>query len=224
VDEASMFGPCLRLTSRLAPVPNSHQFTIVDTIVNLGGQPAELELLYHTNIGGPFLEAGGQIVAPALEVVPRDGRAIEGIGHWNTYSAPEAGYAEQVYFLKLAASSKNETEVLLKNAKGEKGLSLGFSLDQLPHFTLWKNTASVPDGYVTGLEPATNLPNFKAFERAQGRVISLKPDQAYEARLEIAIYDSSSSVKDAEARIQKLLAGQSPIVPNATQKGWSPGK
>jgi galactose mutarotase-like enzyme len=224
VDEASMFGPCLRLTSRMETALNSHRLVIVDTVTNLGGQPAELELLYHTNIGKPFLDAGGQVVAPALEVVPRDQRAVEGVGHWNTYSAPEAGYAEQVYFLKLAASAKRETEVLLRNAKGDRGMSLSFSLDHLPHFTVWKNTASEADGYVTGLEPATNLPNFKAFERQQGRVISLKPNEDYEARLEIAVYDSPAMVKEAETRIQKLLGGKSPIVRSGTQPGWSPGK
>lgn len=224
VDETSMFGPCLRLTSRIETMSGSKRLTIVDTITNLGGQPAELELLYHTNIGKPFLGAGGQVVAPALEIIPRDGRAVEGIGHWNTYSAPEAGYAEQVYFLKLASSAKKETEVLLRNAKGDLGLSLSFSLDQLPHFTVWKNTAAEADGYVTGLEPATNLPNFKAYEREQGRVISLKPNQSYEAQLQISIYDSAASVKDAETRIQKLQAGQTPKVHNAAQKGWSPGE
>ena len=40
----------------------------------------------------------------------------------------------------------------------------------LPCFTVWKNTAAVEDGYVTGLEPAINFPNFKSFERQQGRV------------------------------------------------------
>lgn len=224
VDETSMFGPCLRLTSRLETQPGSHRFKILDTVTNLGGQPAELELLYHINTGKPFLEAGGQIVAPALEIVPRDARAVEGIGHWNTYSAPEAGYAEQVYFLKLAASAKNETEVLLRNAKGDLGLGMSFSLDQLPHFTVWKNTAALADGYVTGLEPATNLPNFKTFEREQGRVISLKPREAYEARLEFAVCDSASLVKDTESRIQKLQGGKAPKVHSAVQNGWSPGK
>ncbi|MCA9071320.1 MAG: DUF4432 family protein, partial [Planctomycetaceae bacterium] len=90
VDETSMFGPCLRLTSRIETEVGSNQFRILDTITNLAGQPAEVELLYHTNTGQPFLESAAQIVAPALEVFPRDDRAAEGVGHWNTYSEPEA--------------------------------------------------------------------------------------------------------------------------------------
>ncbi len=223
VDETSLFGPCLRLTSRLETEAGSPRLRIVDSITNLGGQPAELELLYHINLGEPFLETGAQVVAPALEIIPRDARAAEGVGHWNTYSAPEAGFAEQAYFLKLAAGAKRETEVLLRNAKGDRGLGLGFSLDQLPQFTLWKNTSAVADGYVTGLEPATNLPNFKTFEREQGRVISLQPNQNYETHLEIMVYDSASQVGQAEGRIEKLRNGQTPQVHAAPQSGTSPG-
>jgi hypothetical protein len=223
VDETSMFGPCLRLSTRIETEAGSNHLRVVDTITNRGGQPAELELLYHINLGQPFLEAGAQIVAPALEVVPRDQRAIQGVGHWNTYSEPETGYAEQVYFLNLAAAANRETEVLLRNAKGDRGFGLGFSLDQLPQFTVWKNTAAVTDGYVTGLEPATNLPNFKSFEREQGRVNSLSPNQSHEARLEIAIYDSGDLVKHAEDRIEKLRNGESVKVHNTTQPGVSAG-
>jgi hypothetical protein len=223
VDETSMFGPCLRLSTRIETEAGSNHLRVVDTITNRGGQPAELELLYHINLGQPFLEAGAQIVAPALEVVPRDQRAIQGVGHWNTYSEPETGYAEQVYFLNLAAAANRETEVLLRNATGDRGFGLGFSLDQLPQFTVWKNTAAVTDGYVTGLEPATNLPNFKSFEREQGRVNSLSPNQSHEARLEIAIYDSGDLVKHAEDRFEKLRNGESVKVHNTTQPGVSAG-
>ena len=51
------------------------------------------------------------------------------------------------------------------------GLSpCAFNRQELPCFTVWKNTGAMEDGYVTGLEPATNYPNFKGFERQQGRV------------------------------------------------------
>lgn len=222
VDETSMFGPCLRLTSRIETEAGSNKFRVMDTITNLAGQPAEVELLYHINTGKPFLEAAAQIVAPALEVFPRDDRAAEGVGHWNTYSEPEAGYAEQAYFLKLAADETDQTEVMLQNAAGDRGLSLSFSIKQLPCFTLWKNTVAEADGYVTGLEPAVNLPNLKTFERENGRVVSLEPGQSYETRIDIAIYDSASLVQKAKERIEKLRGGQDSKIHNTPQKGMSP--
>ena len=82
VDETSMFGPCLRLTTRIETEAGSNRLRILDTVTNLSGQPAELELLYHTNLGRPFLEPAAQLVAPALEVAPaiRGRRKVPGIG------------------------------------------------------------------------------------------------------------------------------------------------
>ena len=49
-----------------------------------------------------------------------------------------------------------------------RAVVLRFHRDQLPGFTLWKNTAGPRDGYVSGLEPASNYPN----PRLQSRFFS----------------------------------------------------
>ena len=53
--------------------------------------------------------------------------------------------------------------VLVKSANN-KAAALRFNRKELPCFTLWKNTAALEDGYVTGLEPGTNYPNLKTFK------------------------------------------------------------
>ena len=56
----------------LETAAGSNRLTIIDEITNLAGVPGELELLYHTNMGRPFLEPGARFVAPIVAVVPRD--------------------------------------------------------------------------------------------------------------------------------------------------------
>lgn len=223
VDEAMLFGPALRLTSTVQTVAGSNRLTIIDEVTNLRGVPGELELLYHTNMGPPFLEKDARLVAPIIEVAPRDGRAAEGIDHYLTYAEPVAGYVEQCYFFDLAADKAGNTQVLLRNAHGEKGISLTFNKRQLPGFTLWKNTQAEADGYVTGLEPGTNYPNLKTFERQQGRVISLPPGGKYEARLEIAIHSTANDVLAVEKQIAALQKTHEPRVHRAPVAKWSPG-
>ena len=63
VDEAMMFGPGLRLKTTYETVPDSNRLTIRDEVQNVSGRPMEMELLYHTNFGKPFLEAGSQLVS-----------------------------------------------------------------------------------------------------------------------------------------------------------------
>lgn len=222
VDETTMFGSCLRLKSTLQTEAGSNRIRISDEITNLRGVPSELELLYHINMGRPFLEPGAKLVAPIREVAPRDAHAAEGIDSFDSYAAPLANYSEQCYYFDLAADSKGWTQALLKSAHGDKGVSICFDKGQLPCFTQWKNTQSEEDGYVTGLEPGTNFPNPKEFERKHGRVISLSPGARHSANLEIIVHSTPQMVQNAEREIAALQRGHKPQVFRQTQAKWSP--
>ncbi len=204
VDETMMFGPALRLTTAISTELGSNNFTIADQVTNRNDKPAEMQLLYHCNYGAPLLEEGASIVTPHKTVSPRDPRAEEGIDTFDKCLGPTPGYIEQVYFYELAGNSEDNTSVLLKNAEGNLGSSLHYARKQMPYFTLWKNTAATRDGYVVGLEPATNYPNAKSFERDAGRVITLNGGETYHCGLSIAVHDTKNSVQAAEREIEQM--------------------
>ncbi len=207
VDETMMFGPPLRLHTEIRTEFGSGSMTITDTVTNLGGNPQEHEMLYHINYGEPLLEAGSRLVAPFQLVAPRDPRSTEGIDTYDQYGAPEVGFVEQAYLYQLAGKDTGgDTMVLLRNAAGDKASLLRFTLSDFPCFTLWKNTAGKADGYVTGLEPATNYPNSRRFERDQGRVMSLAGGESRTTRLVIETIDTQQAVAAAEAAISELQA------------------
>src|SRR6185295_5026888 len=101
VEESMLFWPRLLLTTTYTTVPGSNRLVIHDRVENRGGEPAEMQLLYHCNVGAPFLEAGSRIVAPVREVSPITPRAAEGIDTLEHYAGPTAGFAEQVYCYDL---------------------------------------------------------------------------------------------------------------------------
>ncbi len=204
VDESMLFGPNLRLTSTFKTVAGSRSFSIIDEIENRQAHPAELELLYHTNLGPPLLEKGARLVVPLLEMAPRDDHAASDIDTYDIYAGPTPGYVEQCYFFDLAATDNGDTLVLLRNQTGDRGVSLRYNKRQLPWFTLWKNTQAEADGYVTGLEPATSLPNLKTQERKQGRVVSLDPGEKYRAEIEFEIQIAAEEVAAVEHEIRAL--------------------
>ena len=185
VDEASVFGGRLQLQSELSTAIGSNEFAITDTVVNLGGGPAEVEMLYHCNIGQPFLEAGSIFHGAAHEVSPRDARAAEGIGMWNVYEGPKPGYAEQVYLTSAASNSDGWGLGLISNEDASHAFCVRFDTTTLPWLTLWKNTQALEDGYCTGLEPGSSFPNLRSFERQHGRVIQLPPGESTTFRLRI---------------------------------------
>ncbi|MFQ3224144.1 MAG: hypothetical protein ACI8Z5_000387 [Lentimonas sp.] len=223
IDETMMFGPALRLNTEIRTEFGSGAMTIIDTVTNLGNNPQEHEMLYHINYGAPLLEEGSRIVAPFKQVAPRDPRSVEGIDTFDQYGASQIGFVEQAYLYELAGKGDdNETMAMLRNAVGDKASMLRYKLDDFPCFTLWKNTAGTADGYVTGLEPATNYPNSRRFEREQGRVISLAGGESRTTTLTIETMDTQGEVDAAEAEIkqlQKTVAGKVHPQPVATFSG-----
>jgi hypothetical protein len=207
VNETMMFGTQLQLTTEISAAVGSRTLTITDEIRNLAATPQEFQVLYHTNFGPPLLGAGAKLIAPAVRVTPRDARAADGLQAWSHYGPPQAGYAEQVYFLELAADGRGETEVLLANPTGDRGVSLRFSARELRCFTLWKNTGALADGYVTGIEPGTNFPNHRSFERRHGRVPVLEGGASFRATLSLTAHVGARDVAAAEEQIQKIQGG-----------------
>lgn len=204
VDETTMFGPALRLRSTLSTVVGSNGIIIRDVVTNLGAQSTDFEILYHTNIGRPFMDEGARFVAPVAMVAPRDDHSANGMDGFDTYPGPIVGVKEEAFFFEMQADSAGQTRVMLVNAAGDRALSLAYSVQELPYFTLWKNPQADADGYVTGLEPGTNCPNFRSFERERGRVISLKPGATYECGFEMKIFDDARAVQAEIATIRAL--------------------
>lgn len=211
VDESMMFGSNMELTSTVSTEVGSNAITIRDRVKNLAAQPAELELLYHTNIGRPFLDEGSRLVAAYVECAPRDDHSANSANAFDAYSGPVTGFTEEAFFFELTADESGRSNVLLKNAAGDRGLSLSFPKQQLPCFTLWKNTQADADGFVTGLEPGTNYPNLKTFERERGRVISLEPGESYETQIEMRVYDSEDAISEMENQIRSQRANDAKL-------------
>ncbi|MDR3636121.1 MAG: aldose 1-epimerase family protein [Isosphaeraceae bacterium] len=209
VEESKLFGPQIRMETRVSTVPGSNRLTVRDEFVNLRDAPCEFQVLYHWNLGEPFLEEGARFAAPVGVVVPRDARAAEGIDQFEVYEGPQPGFAEQAYFFDLQTSRRDDRSLaLLRNRSGDKGLALRFAKDQLPCFTLWKNSGGRREGFVTGLEPGTSYPNAKPFEQSHRRVPTLPVGGRYVAEMTLDVLNTAAAVAAVEAEIQEI-EGQS---------------
>ena len=206
--DARMFGPSYKLTSTVSTTPGSLKFRIKDEVENLSGTPSELELLYHCNFGPPLLGEGSRLLVPVRKMSARDQLALDAIDRWDTYGPPEVGFVEQCYFFTLHGDEDGSTAVGLVNPDETLAVGMHYSLADLPTFTVWKNTAAQQDGYVTGLEPGTDMPNPRMFERKKGRVITLDGGGTYCASLEIGLERGAEQVQNLKQRIEALSSGK----------------
>ena len=221
VEESRFKSQKLALTSEITSRIQSEEIIIRDKVCNLSDLPGEFQLLYHINFSSPFLEKGAEVVAAIKTLVPRTKRAEEGVDQWSTFSAPEAGFQEQVYFLELLGDADGNSQVLLKNASCTRGVSIHFNILQLPFFTLWKNTDSMRNGYVAGLEPGINFPNPRSYEKSQGRVATLMPDESREFELRMEFHLEAASIATAQQKIAGYQGECKPQIYRTMQTGWT---
>jgi hypothetical protein len=127
-----------------------------------------------------------------------------------------------VYLFDLLEDAAGRTLALLYNRAADRALVLRMNRRELPCFTVWRNTAAVEDGYVTGLEPATNYPNFRTFERQQGRVLTLPPGGRWQATWSLEILDTAQAVTAVQAEIASLQAHAPAVVHQAPVARFSP--
>ena len=188
VEEVRLFGEYLRLSRAIRSTLGENRISISDTVENLGFAPTPLMLLYHVNLGFPLLDEQTTVRFPSRRVLARDeGTPVEGYERWQ---APEAGYAERVYYHEGLEGTR--AEVLVTNPAFPLGggqvpltLRIGWSPQELPRLVQWKLAGE--GMHVLGVEPANCYVEGRAAERQRGTLASLAPGEARSFNLELSI-------------------------------------
>ena len=102
-------------------------------------------------------------------------------------------------------------------------MAVRWNRNELPCFTVWKNTGAMEDGYVTGIEPATNYPNFRSFERQQGRVRVLPPGGHWQCTWSIEVFDNRDGVSRILAEVATIQAQSPQKIHRTPQPRFSAG-
>jgi len=208
VDETCMHGPKLELWTEISTEAGSDTLRISDNISNRSAKEQEFGVLYHANYGPPLMEKGARFVAPVRRVAPINAHAAAGISTYGLCEGPTPGVAEQVYCLWLWADRNDRTKVMLRNAAGDKAVTMAFSTVELPFFTIWKNPVAAEDGYVTGLEPGTGFARNRSVERKSGRVPKLAAHQSRAFAIDFALLADKDRIVSAAEEIERIQAGR----------------
>jgi hypothetical protein len=215
VDERLFYGPQLELWTEVSTTPGSTSIQIHDEITNRAAGAQEFEIIYHANHGPPLLEENAQFLAPVKRVMPMNDHAAKSVATYATYAGPTPGFIEQVYCLFPLADEDGKTVIMLHNAAGDKGVSMTYNIAELPYLTLWKNTLTKANGYVTGLEPGTCFPYNRRIERQAGRLPTLAPGQARKFTLDVDLLRDSESIRKVAGQIKAIQGDDRPHLDRA---------
>ena len=87
-------------------------------------------------------------------------------------------------------------------------MSCRFTMNSLPCLSLWKNTDTLKEGYVTGIEPGTGFPFRRALERERGGVPKLPAGGSVTFSLEWEVLRSTAAVNATTAEIASIQRGR----------------
>lgn len=206
------------LQTDVSTVPGTKSFRFNDQLRNRSAYATEYQMIYHANYGASLLGEGATFVAPVKKVTPFDAYAAKDLDSWTTYLGPTPNYGEQVYCVEMSADAEGMTSVMLRNPKADRGVAMSYDTRTLPYFSLWKNTDTLEDGYVTGLEPSTSYPTTRSFEREGGRIPKIGPGETVNFKVEVSILGSADAVSAQEKVIATLQGGVKPELVEAPVK------
>lgn len=221
VCESRLFGKKLEMKTRYVTKVGEPGFRMCDTVTNLSASAKEIVMLYHINTGLPFLGKGSRAVVPFERQAPRSPDAAGDLPQWDRLDPQPPGLPEVVFFFDPAADANGDSEVMLINGSGEQAIVFGFNKKQMPCFSLWKSRLPEQDGYVVGVEPATNFPNTTAFESRHHRTVPLAPGQSQTFDLSFSFLQTTSEIACAEQRLRERHATAAGTVFDTPRAEWS---
>jgi hypothetical protein len=166
--------------------------TLRDTVSNDANLRSPVMMLYHINIGWPLVDAGSALLVNAKTTEPRDEQAKVGLNVAHSFSGPEPGYQEQVFFHELHPDKDGFSTVLLANGVLQRGIFVRFRQEELPRFIEWKMMGE--GTFVVGLEPANCLTRGRAEERKRGTLQLLEPGERREFVVQIGVLEGQDEL------------------------------
>ncbi|MCI9173407.1 MAG: aldose 1-epimerase family protein [Lachnospiraceae bacterium] len=187
--EGELFGENLTLRRKISTEYGENSIYIEDIISNEGFRPEPMMLLYHINVGYPFLCETSQIILPTRKVSPRDEISAAHTQNYSRMESPKDNEPEYVFLHEMAADSEGNTFAAVLNEELGIGLKIEYNQKELPYFMQWKSTAS--GDYALGLEPANSSVYGKPYHIKEHTLHTMEPFAAETKHLKLTFLTSN---------------------------------
>ena len=184
--ESALFGENLLLRRSLAFPWNRAEVRLQDEIVNQSPRPQPWMLLYHINVGYPFLSEHLRLTLPlGTQTMPANNAAATHLSEHAVFAPPQPDFAEQD-FHHTVPSVEGVCTVRAENPVLGIGFRLCWRADTLPLLVQWRCLRS--GDYVLGLEPANNRVNGRLAAQAEGNLPLLRPFETVTTEVTLSFY------------------------------------
>lgn len=201
--EAELFGENLVLRRKITTKLGERSILVEDEIRNEAFRAEPMMLMYHCNLGWPFLSEKCRIILPSKKVTLREDFSSVHLASWSVMDAPRDNEPEYVFLHELAADETGETFAAVADGERQLAFVIEFNVTDLPYFMEWKSTAG--GDYVLGLEPSNSSVYGRAFHEKSGSLHLLAPQSSEKKRLCFRIAEGAQELEALEHRCTALL-------------------
>ena len=202
--EAELFGENLLLRRSITSRYGESEIRLVDEVVNEGFREEPMMLMYHCNMGFPFLREGVRLILPTEKVTPREEVSAGHQEGWAVMDAPRDNEPEYVFLHQLRAGENGETFAAVVDDEREIAFELCFNRGQLPYFMEWKSTAS--GDYVIGLEPSNSAVYGRGYHEERGDLHRLPAQGCERVELIFRVHEGAEAIRGLEQRCRELMS------------------
>jgi Domain of unknown function (DUF4432) len=191
--QAQAYGENLVMTRTYRAELGRSAFVMEDVVENRGFLPVEHMLLYHFNIGFPFVDDAAELIAP-FGGTPKllFGKAdLADPASWSRFVAPKRNWLQQTFEHNMVPDRSGRVRVAIVNLRlGPAGTGVAVSYDSraMPRYIEWRMMAE--GQYAVGVEPCTNGFGRDAV-KAAGELIVLKPGERRVYTTELSVIEGA---------------------------------
>jgi len=204
--EAELFGENLTLRRTVTSRLGSSEIHLVDEIHNEAFRPEPVMLMYHCNMGFPFLTEKSRLLLPTAGVTPRDEAAAPHAAEYDRMDPPKDNEPEYVFLHQLQNDGDGNTFAAVVDDQRQLAFELSFNRRQLPYFMEWKSTAS--GDYVLGLEPSNSSVYGRRYHEERGDLPMLPGQSGWRVELIFRIHEGAEAIRALERKCAELRSQQ----------------
>ena len=171
------------------------KINVTDVIENRDFKSIPMMLLYHINLGFPFLDSCSRLYTTKIKKSwPRTASAAKGLKNYAHFGEPVDGIEEECFYHEFDTDDGMVTTCLYNPELGESGMGVYvcYNIKQLPVIIQWKMMRSRE--YVCGLNPATTYGEGRKQGLEKNEVMFIDPLEKKEFSLEIGITEGDELI------------------------------
>ena len=191
------------LRRSIETIAGTKSVKITDEVENEAYRDEPLMLLYHINLGYPFLTQKTILFIPTRSVTARDDDAKGHEASYDVMDEPKENEPEYVFIHDMKQTEDNRSWVIAVNYELGLGLKIEYDTTNLPYFMEWKSTAA--GDYVIGLEPSNSSVYGRGYHEKNGDLHMLKPFEKEKNELVFTILDGQEEIQAELEKFKKTF-------------------